>query len=229
VVAMISDPSPWKRIYGAGYCFYDWYEFVQERGFNFGEDTFNEMCGPWGSSRKFDTTLFRKPEIPENIPERFDYYSFADIIVKYPVVMPDIASKANNGDVVSLLFVEKMRKLGFHDFLTYPVRVHLVESMEDFSSGSTALRSGKFPYRDDLYVMLQLTNSLFPLLEPMSSGEPIDPNRQQWDGGFYTRKDYLEIKYPLFFRIQHKNQAFYCNSDVASLFTEPEFVGMQFR
>ena len=157
--------SNFSIIYPYGGRFYDLYEMKEKHGFTNEDDLFYEMFSAYNESRSFDVYQFKQPEIPTNIPERFDFYSFPDVM-EYPIIIPSIAGMTNFGEVVSFSFIEKMRELGFHDFVTYPVRVHLVNTYDDFYSHPE--RGGsKFSHRDDLFVMLQLTAPHFPLLEPI--------------------------------------------------------------
>ena len=86
--------------------------------------------------------------------------------------------------------------------------------------------AGNFPYRDDLFVMLQLTAPHFPLLEPIPAGEPVDPKRRKW-GDFLMRTDYREIAYPSFFRIEHAHFDLRCNDEVKAALQIPKFSGLR--
>ena len=205
--------------------FYDSYEMKEKHGFTNEDDLFYEMFQARNESRRFDVYQFKRPEIPGNIPERFDFYSFPDVM-EHPIIMPDIASIGNSGEVVSFSFIEKMRELGFHDFVTYPVRVHLVNTYDDFYSHPE--RGGsKFSYRDDLFVMLQLTAPLFPLLEPIVPGELIDVSRREWSDKLYLPKDYETIEYPLFFRLQYAHFELRCNEIAATALSVQKFAGIR--
>jgi hypothetical protein len=219
--------SGFFTVYPNGNRFYDIYELMPKLGFDLenDDDMFNEMSGPWGAARRFDVYQFKRPTIPANIPERFDFYSFPEVM-QYPIVMPDIASMGNCGEVVSFAFIDLMRELGFHDFVTYPVRVHLVNNSEQFES-NLELIAGNFPYRDDLFVMLQLTAPHFPILEPIPAGEPVDPKRRKWDQDYYFREGFKDTEYPLFFRMEHAYFDLNCNEEAAQALSSSSLGGPQ--
>jgi hypothetical protein len=212
---------------GPGGAFYDIIDIMPKVGLDYENenDLFYEMSGPWGPAHRFNIYQFKHPTIPTNIPERFDFYSYAEVM-QYPLVMPTIAGMANFGEVVSLSFIEKMRELGFHDFVTYPVRVHLLNTEADFN-GQLELIEGRFPYRDDLFVMLQLTAPHFPLLEPIPADEPVDPKRYRMDDYNYLREDFEDIKCPLFFRMENAFFDLRCNEAAAQMLSAPEFLGIR--
>jgi hypothetical protein len=219
--------SAFYSVHPNGNRFYDIYELMPKLGFDLEneDDMFNEMSGPWGAARRFDVYQFKHPIIPANIPERFDFYSFPEVM-QYPIVMPTIAGLGNAGEVVSFAFIDAMRELGFHDFVTYPVRVHLVNNSEQFES-NLELIAGNFPYRDDLFVMLQLTAPHLSLLEPIPVGKPVDPKRYRMDDNYYLREDFENINCPFFFRIENAHFDLRCNELAAKALSAPEFYGIR--
>ena len=219
------SPFPYRRLNPAGARYYDFDEIVKHRGYDPEEHERRELMGPRGNSRKFDDALLRQPIIPTYVPPRFDYYGLSEIIAKHPIIMPTIFGKGQSS-IVSFLLINKMRELGFNDFVTYPVRVYLLEMMDDFDLPFNEIEKN-FPYRDDLFIAVQLTNPLFSLLEPRVAGEPLDESRiTRKSDQYYIRRDYEEVDYPLFFRIEHSTMQLYCNMKAALAFNFPEFYGI---
>ncbi len=190
------------------------------------DDLYHELKGPLGKARKFKLRQFWQPEIPEDVPERFHFYGVSEVVERYPIIMPSCYGDAQ-GLVVSSLFIEKLDEIGFTDFVTYPVRIHLVETGDQFKSPLEEVE-GTVPYRDDLFVILQLTAPSFSLYEPIPEGEPIDETRIRRGptGKFYLRRDYQELEYPLLFRVEHSLLDLYCNMQAAREFDEPRFAGL---
>ena len=211
---------------GLGSNLYNFLEIAAKLELDLEDDIYDELKGPLGKGSKFKLRQLWQPEIPEDIPERFHFYGVSEVVERHPIIMPSCYGDAQ-GLVVSSSFIEKLDEIGFTDFVTYPVRIHLVETGDQFKSPLEEVE-GTVRYHDDLFVMLQLTVPLLSLYEPIPEGEPVDETRIRRGptGKFYLRRDYQQLEYPPLFRIEQDLNNLYCNMQAARAFDEPQFAGL---
>jgi hypothetical protein len=142
-----------------------------------------DLEGPKGESRRFDTSRLYQPDLITDIPSRFDFYGFSELLEDYRIVEPSTTNHYMSHTVFSITFFDFLRSIGFKDFIQHPARVYFVDNYDNLGKKFVDI-DGHFPYRDDLYAVLQLITPIITV----DSENPLS-------------------EYPLFFRGKYRKFA----------------------
>jgi hypothetical protein len=149
---------------------------------------------------------------------------FPPVIAQRPTV-PYTESCEN---IFSTEFVQELRKLGFHDFYTYPIRLYEIPN-SNYIHSSVEEVEDKLPFYDDLYVILQLKNSPIDVRLPFKF--PDDTPYIASDPPNFP--DFWLHEYPALFQIKNRfpnqEKPFFCNSFIAKALIDAGFRDIPFE